>query len=241
MGLGLEADLDLTVHGDGLVVGHPGDLGVLNATRWAELAAGRGVSLGHLMAMAAPRLMALELKASEGRERLLVDLLEQLQALPKHTATVWYLPQELPLYVELQRDRYPSVLGIVAVFDRPWRGSAPGSMESLLAAKAAGVPMLGMSIQLPRELLREAVRQGFQVLTFGVNGEAELRKAAASGAHLALSDEPWAVRQLQRQLIDSCDQPLMPLALAAVAAACALRSTWMALAVLVVAALWTLA
>ena len=140
--------------------------------------------------------------------------------------------------MELQRERYPKLLGILAVFDRPWRGASAGSLESLQAAKAFGVPMLGMSIQLPLELLREAVRQGFQVLLFGVNSEQLLVKAVESGAERALSDEPWEMLRLQRELVKSCGQELMPVALLAVAAACGLRSTWVALAVLLFALLW---
>ncbi|CAJ1434301.1 unnamed protein product [Effrenium voratum] len=135
------ADLDLTREKESWIIGHPGDLSTLKSL-------GRDLSeaLGFPQLLQTwqhqnRRLLALELKAEPVTATELEELLEQLtaQRLPNGSVGVWYLPQELGLFEQVHRDRYPGLLGIMAMFDRPWRGADVGSKESLDAAARAGI------------------------------------------------------------------------------------------------------
>ncbi|CAJ1355353.1 unnamed protein product [Effrenium voratum] len=172
-GFRCEADLDLTREKESWIIGHPGDLSTLKSLG-RDLSEALGFpQLLQTWQQHPSRLLALELKAEPVTATELEELLEQLtaQRLPNGSVGVWYLPQELGLFEQVHRDRYPGLLGIMAMFDRPWRGADVGSKESLDAAARAGIQVLGMSIRLSSELLSEASRRKFLVVAFGVNSE----------------------------------------------------------------------
>jgi len=191
------ADLDLTrydsVSDKDLVVAHPGDLAKLKGNVSHE-----AMTFPQLLASLKNhqhRLIALELKTHPVTGEQLKSLLEDLRnaALPWQSTAVWYLPQDISLFRQLHRNQYPEILGIMAMFDRPWRGAPAASNESLDLAATAGIQVLGASIHVSSQLLREGRQRGFQILTFGVNSKDDLIKAVESGVHFAFSDDPVLV------------------------------------------------
>eukprot|EP00435_Cladocopium_sp_Y103_P006783 s2443_g2.t1 len=195
------ADLDLSSDGKAQRVGHPADLALFHNGSLHE--AMTFPELLMEMKQRRPRLIGLELKtSSEGLPAELTKLLEDLRKaeLPWQSTAVWYLPQDISLFSQLHREQYPEILGIMAMFDRPWHGAPAASNESLDLAAGAGIQVLGSSVHVSSRLLREGQQRGFQVLAFGVNSKEDLIKAVQSGVHFAVSDDPVAVREVLQEL-----------------------------------------